>query len=141
MRPAPMRSQQRPGVDALDVADQTDIGGHPVDRDAAPHGGEQVRVLTGDADGVGPVRVDQVDQLAADLTEQHHAGDVEHLGRRHPEAALEIAFDTKAFEHRADLRAAAVHDDRMDAAVAQEHHVGGERRLATRRRSSRCRRT
>ncbi len=127
MRPAAMRSSSAAASTLFDVADQADIGGHPVDRDAAPHRGEQVCVLTGDADGVGPVRVDQVDQLAADLTEQHHPGDVEHLGRGDPEAALEITCDAEAFEHRADLRAAAVHDDRMDAAVAQEHHVGGER--------------
>ena len=44
--------QHRAGVDALDVADQTDVGGHAVDGDAAAHGGEQVRVLAGDADGV-----------------------------------------------------------------------------------------
>ena len=31
------------------------------------------------------------------------------------------------FEHRVDLRAAAVHDDGVDTAVPQEHHVGGER--------------
>ena len=126
MRPAPIRSQYRVGVHVLHVADQTDVGGHPVDGDAAPHRGEQVRVLAGDADRVGTVRVDQVHQFAPDLTEQHHPRHVEHLGRGHAEATLEIACDTEPFQHRADLRAAAVHDDRMDAAVAQEDHVGGE---------------
>ena len=33
------------GVDVLDVADQTDVGGHTVDGDTAPHRGEQMGVL------------------------------------------------------------------------------------------------
>jgi hypothetical protein len=32
-----------------------------------------------------------------------------------PEAVLEFALDAHAGEHLADLRAAAVHDDRIDA--------------------------
>ena len=43
----------------------------------------------------GSVRVDQVDQFAADLTEQHHPRHVEHLGRGDPEAALEVACDAE----------------------------------------------
>ena len=77
----------------------------------------------------GPWALIRFDQLTADLAEQHHPGDVEHLRCGDPEAALEIACDAKPFEHGADLRAAAVHDDGMDAAVAQEDHVGGECRL------------
>ena len=129
MRPAAIRSSTRRGVHLLDVADQSDVGGHTVDGDAAPHRGEQLRVLAGDADRVRAVRVDQVHQFAADLAEQHHARHVEHFRCGDPEAALEIAFDAEPVEHRADLRAAAVHDDGMDTAVAQEHHVGGERDL------------
>ena len=129
MRPAPMRSSDRRGVDVVDVADQADVGGHPVDGDAAPHRGEQLGVLTGDPDRVRAVGVDQVHQFATDLAEQHHPRDVEHLRCGDPEAALEIACDAKPFEHRADLRAAAVHHHGVDSAVAQEHHVGGERRL------------
>ena len=113
----------------FDIADQSDVGGHTVDRDAAPHRGEQRRVLAGDADRVRAVRVDQIHQFTSDLAEQHHAGHIEHLRRGDPEAALEIPFDAKPVEHGADLRAAAVHDDGMNTAIAQEHHVGGERDL------------
>ena len=74
----------------------------------------------------GPCALIRSDQFAADLAEQHHPRDVEHLRRGDPEAALEVACDAEPFEHRADLRAAAVHHDGMDTAVAQEHHVGGE---------------
>ena len=77
----------------------------------------------------GPCALIRLDEFAADLTEQHHPRHVEHLGRGHAEATLEIACDAELFQHRADLRAAAVHHDGMDAAVAQEDHVGGEGRL------------
>jgi hypothetical protein len=86
-------------------------------------------VLTGDSDRVRPVGVDEADEFAADLSEQHHAGDVEDLRRGHAEPALELARDAEALEHGADLRTAAVHHDGVDAAVAQERHVSGERGL------------
>ncbi|GMA18998.1 hypothetical protein GCM10025862_10190 [Arsenicicoccus piscis] len=73
--------------------------------------------------------VEQADQLAADLTGQHHPHDVHHLGRRDPQPALELAVQVQAREHRRDLRAAAVHDDRTQPGVAQENDVLGERRL------------
>ena len=67
----------------------------PSTSDGAAHRGEQLRVLAGDADGVGAVRVDEVHQLPAHLAEQHHPGDVEHLGRGDTEPALEIACDAE----------------------------------------------
>ncbi|SKW02124.1 Uncharacterised protein [Mycobacteroides abscessus subsp. massiliense] len=70
--------------------------------------------------------VDQPDKLTANLTEEHHSRDVQHFRCGDPEATLELSGNTKLFQHRGDLRAAAVHDDRVDAAVAQEHHVFGE---------------
>ena len=124
----PRRNQIEHGgrVDGRDVADQADIGCHAVDGDAAAHRGEQLGVLAGDADRVWPVRVDQVDQFAADLPEQHHPRHVEHFGSGDPESALEITCDAEPLQHRRDLRSAAVHDDRVDPAVAQEDHVVGE---------------
>src|SRR3954468_22254034 len=113
----------------LDIADKAKIGRNAVNGDAAAPSSEQMGVLTGDPDGIRAMRVDEAHQLTADLAEQHHPGDIEPLGRRHPEATLEISFDAKAFEHRADLRAASVHHHGVDATVSQEHHVGGERRL------------
>ena len=129
MRPAAMRSSTAAVFDVLDVADQADVRGDAVDEDAAPHRGEEVGVLARHPDGVRPVRVDQPDEFAADLAEQHHPRDVEHLRCGDAEPALEVTRDAEPFEHGADLRATAMHDDRVDAAVAQEHHVGGERRL------------
>ena len=41
---------------------------------------------------------------------------------------MNVDSDAEPAEHRGDLRAAAVHDDRPQAGVPQEHHVLGERR-------------
>ena len=45
------------------------------------------------------------------------------------QAAPELALDAEPVEHAADLRAAAVHDDRVEAGHPQEHDVLGERAL------------
>ena len=114
------------GLDRGHVTDEADVGGLPFDEDVAAGGGEQVRVLAGDADRVGAVRVDQTDEFAAHLPEQHHPHDVHHLGRRHPEPALEFTDEPESVQHGADLRPATVHHHRVHADRAQERHVGGE---------------
>ena len=73
--------------------------------------------------------VDEADEFAAHLAGEHHPDDLHRLGRRHPVAAAELARDAEPVEHRRDLRSAAVHDDRLDADVAQVDHVLGERAL------------
>ena len=92
-------------------------------------GGEQPGVLAGEADGERAVLVDQPDQLALDLADQHHPDHVHRLGRGDPQAAAELRLDAEPVEHRGDLRAAAVHDDRLEAGEAQEDDVLGERPL------------
>ena len=67
--------------------------------------------------------VDQADQFPADLAGQDHAHHVHRLGRSDAEAALELGFDPEPAEHGVDLRAAAVHHDRVDADVVEEHDV------------------
>ena len=42
-----------------------------------------------------------------------------------------VALDAEPVELRVDLRAAAVHDDRAQAGVAQEHHVLRRRRACS----------
>ena len=43
-----------------------------------------------------------------------------------PEALDELALDLEAVEHRLDLRAAAVHHDRVDADLLEQHDVARE---------------
>ena len=117
------------GIDVIDIADQADIGLNAVDQHTAAHRRQQFRVLAGEADGVRSVSVDQVHQFPADLPEQHHPDDVEHLGRSDPEATLELTGDPEALEHGVDLRSAAVHHHRVDTGFVQGHDIGGERGL------------
>ena len=95
-----------------DVADEADVDRLAVDEHVAPLGGEQVRVLAGQPDGVGTVGVEQPDDLALHLAGQHHAYDVHRLRAGHAVAAAELALDAEPVEHPADLRPAAVDDDR-----------------------------
>jgi len=60
------------------------------------------------------------------MAEQHHPRNIEHFRGGDPESPLEFTGDTEPLEHCADLWSAAVDDNRLDAAVAQKHHVGGE---------------
>jgi hypothetical protein len=60
------------------------------------------------------VLVDQPDQLATDLTHQDHPDHVDRLRRGHAQAAAELRGQPQPVQHRGDLRAAAVHDDRED---------------------------
>jgi hypothetical protein len=69
------------------------------------------------------VLVDERDELAVHLARQHHAHDIHGLGGRHPVAATELALDSEPAEHRRDLRAPAVHDDRLDARISEVDHV------------------
>ena len=116
-------------VDLDDVADQADVVLLAVDDDAATAGAEQPGVLAGQADGHRAVLVEQSDQLAPDLAGQHHPHDVHDLGRGDPQPALELGVEAEPVEHRLDLRAAAVHDDRPQPGQAQEDDVLRERRL------------
>ena len=80
-------------------------------------------------DGERAVLVDQADQLALHLPDEHHPDDVHRLGGGDPQAAAELRLDAELVEHRGDLRAAAVHDDRLEAGEPQERDVLGERLL------------
>ena len=126
IRPASIRSMTAAGLTVDHVADQPDVGGDAVDQHGAAGRGEQAGVLAGHPDGQRTVRVDQPDQLPADLADQHHPDDVHGVRRGDPEAALELARQAEPLQHGADLRPAAVHHDRPQPDGAQEHHVGGE---------------
>ncbi|CAM5620460.1 hypothetical protein SGLAM104S_03109 [Streptomyces glaucescens] len=119
----------RAGVDVGDLADPADVDEFPVDLRLVPGGGDGVRVLAGEADGERAVLVEQPDQLALHLPGQHHADDVHGVLGGDPQARLELADDAVPVEGGADLRAPAVHDDRLEAGVVQEDHVLGEGRL------------
>lgn len=114
------------GVDGGDLADPADVDELAVDGGPVLYGGDGVGVLAGHADGERPVLVEQADQLALDLAGEHHAYDVHRLGRGDAQAGLELADQAVLVELCADLGAAAVHDDGLEAGVPQEDDVLGE---------------
>ncbi len=92
-----------------------------------PAGGQQVRVLPRHADRERPVPVDQADDVPVHLAGQHHPDHIHRLGRGDSQARPERRLHTKPVQVRADLRAAAVHHNRAQTCVAQEHNVLRER--------------
>ena len=121
MNSSSSRPQQHPGIDRLDVADEAELG-------VAEPGADQAAVLAADSDGVVAVDVDRADDLRVDLADQHHAGDVDGLGIGDAQAVAELGLLAEPRHQVADLRAAAVHDDRSHADQAHQHDVFGEQR-------------
>jgi hypothetical protein len=70
--------------------------------------------------------VDEPDELASDLTGEHHPDDLHDLRRRDAQPGPELALETQSAEHAGDLRAASVHDDRAQAGIPEEDDVLGE---------------
>ena len=89
-------------------------------------GPDQAGVLARHADGQRAVDVDGGDDVAVDLADQHHAGDVEGLGVGDPEAVAELGHLAQPGHELADLGAAAVDHQRPHADRAHEDDVGGE---------------
>src|SRR5690606_19237264 len=114
------------GVDLDDVADEADVHRLAVDDGGAPLGAQQAAVLAGDPDGVRSALVEEGDEVALDLPGEHHPYDGHGLGGGDPQAAAELRGDVEAVEHRGDLRATAVDDDRLHADLVEEEDVGRE---------------
>jgi hypothetical protein len=89
-------------------------------------GGDQPGILARDADRPAARGADPADDLLVDRSGQDHLGDLRGLGIGDAQPADKARFDAQPLEHRADLRPAAVHDDRIDAHRLQQHHVLGE---------------
>jgi hypothetical protein len=119
----------RAGLDPGDVADQADVDLLAVDVGEALDRSHGVGVLAGHAHRERPVLVEQADELPLDLAGQDHPDHVHGLGRGDPQPRGEVRVDAEQLQLGADLRAAAVHDDRAQPGVAQEDHVLRERRL------------
>ena len=89
-------------------------------------GEHHVAVLAAQADRLAAGRVDEADDLLVDRAGQHHLDDLD--GRRvgDAQAAGELRLDAEPLEHLADLRAAAMHHDRIDGGLLHQHDVARE---------------
>ena len=67
-----------------------------------------------------------MDDLLVHLPAEHHLDDVHRLGVGHPHALDELALLADAFQHVVDLRAAAMHDDRIHPDQLEQHDVARE---------------
>ena len=87
----------------------------------------EVGVLARQADGESPVNVDRRDDLAVDLSDEHHPRDLERLGVGHRQPVPELRLFAETLHELSDLRAAAVYDHRQHTDRTQQHDVLGER--------------
>ena len=119
-QPLGQQALEHGGVDDRHVADEPEVG-------VARGGRDEVGVLARHPDGDRPVHVDGRDDVAVDLADQHHAGDVERVGVGDPQPVAELGLLAEPLHQLADLGAAAVHDDGQHAHGAHEDDVLGER--------------
>ncbi len=86
-------------------------------------GNQEIAILAGDADGVTTKLVDLADDLFVDRARENHLHDFH--GRRvgHAQAGGEFALDAEPAEQARDLRAAAMHHDRLHARLFEHHDV------------------
>ncbi|MCY1422687.1 hypothetical protein D9M71_383790 [compost metagenome] len=70
--------------------------------------------------------VDQVDDVLVHQAAEDHLDHVHGLRVGDAHAIDEVAFDRQALEQITDLRAAAMHDHRVDADRFHQHHIAGK---------------
>ena len=122
------------GVDLVRLADKAEID-HFLDRGIRiDHGARQlardhhVAVLAAQPDGLAAGLVDVADHLLVDGAGQHHLDDFERLGVGDAQARRVLRLHADLLEHGLDLRAAAMHHDRIDRGLLEQHDVAGELR-------------
>ena len=95
------------------------LGGDKVGVDAGQANGfhlcDAVGVCAVDLEGLVACSVDGADDGFVDAARQHHLDDLHRCGVGDAQAILECGFDAELFQHAADLRAAAMDNDRVDA--------------------------
>ncbi len=70
------------------------------------------------------------DEVAVDLSDQHHADDLERLGVGDAQPVLELRFLADAAKHRVDLRPAAMDQHAAHTDASQQQNILREREVA-----------
>ena len=94
---------------------------------------QQPRVLARYADRdrlLARLAVDDRDEVAVDLSDQHHADDLKSLRIGDAKAVAELRLLPDAAQHRVDLRPAAMNQHAAHADAAQQQHVLRQREVA-----------
>ena len=86
-----------------------------------------VAVLAAKPDRPLALGIDQRHDLFVDRAGEHHLDDFHGPGVGDAEPAFELALDAEVFQHRGDLRPAAVHDDRVDLGLLEQRDIAGKR--------------
>ena len=105
---------------AFDIA--VGIARGPVDLFSA----DEIAVLARYADRAAAGFAYPAHELLVDRAGQHHFGDLRGFRIGHTQAIDERGLHSEFFQHGADLRTAAVNDDRIDADCFQQHDVLGK---------------
>ena len=113
-------------ADEAEVEHALDVGIGILDLLLRLLGKHHVAVLAAQPDRPLALGVDQRHDLLVDRAGQHHLDDLDRLLVGHPEPALEPRLDAHLGKHRADLRTAAMHHDRVDAGLLEQRDVAGE---------------
>ena len=110
-------------VDALDRSDEADV---LAPRRRPPCHPEQHPVVAAQPDGGLAVAVQPQHDLLVDLADEHHLHDLDGALVRDAQAADELDRQAQALHVGADLGPAAVHDDRVEPDVLEQHDVARE---------------
>jgi hypothetical protein len=125
---------QQVHVHAVDLADVAEV--HVVGRRHLADA-EELAVVAADADRGLPVAVERQHDVLVLLADEHHLRDLDRGLVRDAQAAHELHVHAEPLHEARDHRAAAVHHDRVQAHVAQQHdvlrEVVGEARVRHRR--------
>ena len=83
-------------------------------------------VLAAQADGASALGIDRADDLFVDRAGQHHFDDLDGRLVGDAQSVGEARLNAELLQHRADLRATAMHDHGVHARLFEQHHVAGE---------------
>lgn len=92
----------------------------------ALHGGKERTILAGKTDCERAMSVDQSDKFTGNLARQNHTHHIHGLRRGDPQTSLEFRLNAQSLKHVRDLRASAMHHNRMQADLSQKHHIFSE---------------
>ncbi len=122
-----MRSTSDHFADETEIEHAFDVGIRVLDGLMRLFGEDHVAVLAAKANRPFAGLVDQRDDFLVDRARQHHFDDLDRLGVGDAQAAFELRFDAHLRQHGANLRAAAMDDDRVDARLLQKRDIGRKR--------------